>query len=99
MNPYGMGWHLDRALFDETVRNAVRDVCQNRDGGSAPSSVERARLVSVEKEENTWRVHCEQLDSRNIKCYNARWVVDATGRKASLARKVPGSTLFCGARI
>lgn len=99
MNPYDMGWHLDCALFDETIQNAVRDVCQSRDGGSTPSSVEREQLVSVEKEENTWRVHCEQLDSHNLKCYHARWVVDVTGRKALLAHKVSRSTLFCNAQI
>ena len=88
MNPYGSGWHLDRALFDESLRDAVRDACNKTSSDCVTSGMIRGRFISVEKQDGIWFVHTEHLDSRTTNCYRSKWVVDATGRKAVLARKV-----------
>lgn len=88
MTVYGSGWHLDRALFDESLREAVRDGCEKTNGDHVPSRMTKERLVSVEKRDNVWLVHTEHLDTGAMSLYHSKWVVDATGRKASLARKV-----------
>lgn len=88
MNPYGSGWHLDRALFDESLRDAVRDGCDKTNGNFVPSRLTRERFVSVEKQDGVWSVHTEHVDTGTANCYHSRWVIDATGRKASLSRKV-----------
>lgn len=88
MNPYGSGWHLDRALFNESLRDAVRDGCDKTNGNCVPSRMTRERLVSVEKRDGVWSVHTEHVDTGTTSCYQSRWVVDATGRKASLSRKL-----------
>ncbi|KXN82814.1 Putative FAD-dependent oxidoreductase LodB [Leucoagaricus sp. SymC.cos] len=88
MNPYGSGWHLDRALFDESLRDAVRDGCDKTSSNCTPSKLTRERLVSLEKRDDIWSVHTEHLDTGAANCHRSKWLVDATGRKAALSRKV-----------
>jgi flavin-dependent dehydrogenase len=88
MNPYGSGLHLDRALFDQSLRDAVRDACCETTSDRVPSKMIRERFTSVKREDGTWSVHTEDLDTRTLNCYRSKWMVDATGRKAVLARKV-----------
>ena len=85
MNPYGAGWHLDRAHFDETLRQtcgsmlrkgkfvAVRRVDTVDTGGSASPGWE----IDVKLAGSTW-----------VETFRTRWLIDATGRKASVAQKV-----------
>jgi len=47
----------------------------------------------VEKQDGTWFVHTECLDTRASNCYRSKWVVDATGRKAVLVRKLGAKLL------
>lgn len=89
MKPYGSGWHLDRAAFDESLREAIRDVCKKSNGSPVPSRIARERWISVEKQRDAiWSVHTEDVATGAANCYRAKWVVDATGRKASVAKKV-----------
>lgn len=88
MNPYGSGWHLDRTLFDESLRDAVRDGCHKTNDNCVPSRMTRERLVSVEKQDGMWLVHTERVDTGTPSCYHSKWLLDATGRKASLSRKL-----------
>lgn len=88
MKLYGSGWHLDRAVFDESLREAIRDVCKKTNDNPLPSRIIRERWIFVEKQDIMWSVHTEDLVTGTANCYRAKWVVDATGRKASVAKKV-----------
>lgn len=88
MKPYGSGWHLDRAVFDESLREAIRDACKKTNGNPVPSRITRERWISVEKQDAIWSVHTEDFVTGTANCYRAKWVVDGTGRKASVAKKV-----------
>ena len=93
MNLYGTGWHLDRAHFDETLRQACGAVLQ------------KGRFISVKDFSNGspvtplcasndqgitfgWEVEAEMATSGQVEKFRTRWIVDATGRKASVAQKV-----------
>jgi hypothetical protein len=93
MNPFGSDWHLDRAMFDESLRDAVRDVCKDKVTARIPSAVVKARFTSVEKQAGIWYSYAEHLDSRGMDCYRSKWLIDATGRKAMVACKVSTSGL------
>jgi len=93
MNVYGSGWHLDRALFDESLRDAVRDNCETTKDDPVPSRVTRERFVSLERRDDSWLVHTEHVDTGAMHSYYSKWVVDASGRKASLSRKLGAKTL------
>ena len=91
MNPFGMGWHLDRASFDESLRDAVRSVCSITKSEHFPGpsrNLERAKFLEVEKDEEGWIISAQELKSNEKRKYRSKWIVDATGRKACLARKV-----------
>lgn len=90
---YGSGWHLDRPLFDESLRQAVREGCDKSKHNSLPSRIVREQFVSIEKHDGIWCVHTKHLDTGSTNCYYSKWAVDATGRKASLARKLGATTL------
>ena len=77
-------------MFDESLRDAVREVCKDSDKTTTriPSAIVRARFASVEKQAGIWYSHAERLDSRGTDCYRSKWIVDATGRKALVAGKV-----------
>ena len=85
---YGSGWHLDRALFDESLRQAVKKGCDKSNDNGLPSRIVREQFVSIGKHDGIWSVHTKHLDTGTTNCYYSKWAVDATGRKASLARKV-----------
>jgi len=88
MNPFGMGWHLDRAAFDEMMRDAVREITESQPTDALRCTVEKGKFVSANKGEDGWRVHAETAGCDNIiKHYHSKWLVDATGRKASVAHK------------
>lgn len=89
MNPFGAGWHLDRASFDESLRDAVRTVCSRSNSiPGSPRKLEKARFLGVDKDAGSWIISAEGLESKDKRRYRSKWIVDATGRKASLARKV-----------
>ncbi|MEP1762064.1 NAD(P)/FAD-dependent oxidoreductase [Ascidiaceihabitans sp.] len=74
-DPDGPGWHLDRADFERTLR----DVAGNR-GASVLTS---QAVSSCERDAAGWGLGC--VSGARI---HARIVVDATGRKASIARMI-----------
>ncbi|KAJ6594996.1 hypothetical protein DFH09DRAFT_1135968 [Mycena vulgaris] len=72
MNPFGHGWHLDRARFDETLRVAAR---------SAGGKFSGARVTAIRREDDQWIV-----ESDGGSTVTGHWLVDASGRRASAAR-------------
>lgn len=73
MDPSGTGWHLDRARFDADLRTAARQAGTNFLSGL---------VDSIAATDFGWRVQCE---GHTIE---SRWIVDATGRVASIARQL-----------
>ncbi|KAL4062181.1 hypothetical protein V8B97DRAFT_1946866 [Scleroderma yunnanense] len=84
MNPYGMGWHLDRALFDELFRQCMCTAAQ----GSV--SFVKGMFMDIKgiDEDTSWLVTVNEG-----KVYRSRWVIDASGRKATVARKLGSKTV------
>lgn len=75
MNPFGHGWHLDRAKFDQSLRDAA-----SRAGVQMVQT--KASRAARGHDETHWVVECQNI---NVQC---RWLVDASGRKASIARSL-----------
>ncbi|RUP47377.1 hypothetical protein BC936DRAFT_145798 [Jimgerdemannia flammicorona] len=81
MNPYGEGWHLDRAKFDQFIcdwwgewtLNGVRELYEGITFQSAEKSNDGRWVVTVQKAGSKGG-HCD-------------WLVDASGRRACIARK------------
>lgn len=84
MNPYGVGWHLDRALFDELFRQCMCTVAQ----GSV--SLVKSTFVDIDRVDgnSAWLVSVNGGGRSDGQVYRSKWVVDASGRKATVARKV-----------
>jgi 2-polyprenyl-6-methoxyphenol hydroxylase-like FAD-dependent oxidoreductase len=77
-NPYGNGWHLDRARFDRTL------AARAEQGGAVV--VRRARVHSCSRTADArWRVTFD--DGRAVREAAATFLIDATGRSAWVARK------------
>jgi flavin-dependent dehydrogenase len=73
-DPSGVGWRLDRNLFEaELLCAAVRHGVVYRE----------TRVAAVEPHESGWNL---RFDDGGLE--SARWVVDATGRRGSLARRM-----------
>ncbi|KAJ7208294.1 hypothetical protein GGX14DRAFT_454316 [Mycena pura] len=75
MSPFGHGWHLDRARFDETLRTAARSAGPNL-------KFSEARVTAIRRETDLWILETEAGGS----AVQSRWLVDASGRRASAAR-------------
>lgn len=74
-DPNGPGWHLDRARFDEGLRQAACEAGAQLVSGSGPLGIERVRDTFV------------AVDSRG-ETYRAPILVDASGRSAAAARQL-----------
>jgi flavin-dependent dehydrogenase len=72
-DPQGAGWHLDRQQFDTCLRQAAIAV------GVIPLY---QRLRKIERTREGWRVLSHD------QCLTARWLVDASGRNAVVARRL-----------
>lgn len=83
MNPFGNGRHLNRSDFDEVLRTTVKN-CTSR------LAFEKGKFKDIYKAQGKlWNIEMDVKGER--KSVAAKWVVDATGRKASVATKVAGS--------
>jgi flavin-dependent dehydrogenase len=80
-NPYGNGWHLDRHRFDQLLRTEAT---------RAGAEVRRSCLVNrVEPSgELQWPWPVAVTDVRGVTTLACRFLVDATGRSASIARRL-----------
>jgi flavin-dependent dehydrogenase len=83
-DPYGTAWRLDRRRFDADLREAAR---------LAGATVRPARLREAARDGDGWRL---QFDDGSEE--RARWIVDASGRSARLARKL-GAKRLRGSRL
>ena len=84
LNPFGHGLHLDRADFDEVLRKTVVSCASE---SKSRFLFEKGRFKGIYRnEKGLWNVEVEDKGVR--KSFVAKWIVDATGRKASVATKV-----------
>jgi flavin-dependent dehydrogenase len=78
-SPYGDGWHLDRAAFDamlfEAARRAGAETCM-------------VPIVDCRRDGHGWIIWLE--GAAGAPTIAARWLIDATGRRAWLTRRVGG---------
>jgi flavin-dependent dehydrogenase len=78
-HPDGPGWRLDRARFDADLRAAaVR----------AGAMLRSARVTDVKQRGTAWSA---RLDDDGTE--TARWIIDATGRRAAIARRLGAKRL------
>lgn len=73
-HPLGCAWHVNRSVFDAALLLAAQD-----SGVQVYRNVRVRRCAAIG--DGSWRV--ELADGRTL---TARWVVDATGRPAAVAR-------------
>jgi flavin-dependent dehydrogenase len=78
-DPNGHGWHLDRARFDATLRATAEEAGAVLLASSAPIS--HTRTLS-----GAWRLSCGREKER--RSLEARWLLDCTGRRSWLARRL-----------
>jgi flavin-dependent dehydrogenase len=79
-NPFGLGWHLDRTSFDDILREAVSVTGKDR--------YVKGRFTSANKKDGAWAISVVDSNSGEEIGYRAKWLIDASGRKASVAHKV-----------
>jgi flavin-dependent dehydrogenase len=78
-NPYGDGWHLDRRQFDQSLVDLARDC-----GAAVHNGIRR--FTFVENTDGTWNVEA-QAESSAFQ-FRATFLVDATGRKRRISRRL-----------
>ncbi|KAF9002770.1 hypothetical protein BDQ17DRAFT_1542199 [Cyathus striatus] len=83
LNPFGHGLHLNRAVFDKLIKDMIIP-CEDHPGSDVMTI--QGKFIKVEKHPSgDWLVEVN-VDSE-IRILRATWLVDATGRKASIAMK------------
>lgn len=88
----GNGYHLDRKVFDAMLRETVAENMKMANSGvTGLSRIERSKFLSVNRNGvngQNWSVAVEDLSSGMQQIYLSKWIVDATGRRASVLRQV-----------
>ncbi|MDM0076027.1 tryptophan 7-halogenase [Variovorax sp. J2P1-59] len=73
-SPWCSGWHVDRTAFDLMLAEAARE--------TGVQWIEACRVRAVRHDGTAWCVHA----GGNV--WRSRWIVDATGRSARIARGI-----------
>jgi len=77
-NAYGNGWHVDRLRFDMTLARAAEN--------AGVDVLQATQLISIqERANNGWRIGLG-AKGKQLEC-EAKFLVDATGRASTIARK------------
>lgn len=76
-SPYGSGWHLDRRQFDRMLADTARQ--------RGVRVMTGAKVLAVQPHEQGWLIAGQQ--SGHPFSVPARFLVDATGRRSTIARK------------
>lgn len=77
-DPNGHGWHLDRARFDDRLRETARAA-----GAAVRTSTTLKRLARLP--DGSWNVTLIAPDGETL--ISSRWLIDASGRRSVVARK------------
>jgi flavin-dependent dehydrogenase len=73
--PYGHGWHLDRRKFERLLAGRAAEAGAQR--------VTQTAVVDLLRDGDGWRLQCD-----GGAWIEARFVIDATGRASSIARRM-----------
>jgi flavin-dependent dehydrogenase len=77
-NPYGCGWHVERASFDAMLAGAAAD--------AGAELIVSGRITALEDVNGQWLLQIATGGKKQtLRC---RQLVDATGRKATIARRL-----------
>jgi flavin-dependent dehydrogenase len=79
VDPDGAGARLDRHLFDRSLLNAAAE---------CGVAVQSDRFRNAVRKDDAWTIHLRT----NV--HTSRWLIDATGRSAAIARKQGAGRLF-----
>ena len=80
-NPYGHGWHLDRTRFDAMFQDQARIF--------GTEVLSEARFTHAEQEKGGWCITLRIGEAwRRSAKVHANWLIDATGRRAVVARRL-----------
>jgi flavin-dependent dehydrogenase len=79
-DPNGQGWHLDRPSFDAALVDAA---------GAAGTEVRRAFVRHVKGAPGCWRLWIDDRSSAGYEV-GCHWLIDASGRRVVLARRLGG---------
>jgi flavin-dependent dehydrogenase len=90
MHPLGSWWHLNRYSFDKQFQSEV---------DSAGVPIIRATYRSSEFDLTTGRWCLIIVGDPSIECIKSRFVVDASGRRASFARQQGAKSIACDALV
>jgi flavin-dependent dehydrogenase len=77
-NPYGCGWHVDRARFDSMLAHAA--------AGVGAELIMPARVTQCRRTDAGWEIEAAQGET--VLRVTGKLLVDATGRKALLATQL-----------
>ncbi|KAF8884288.1 hypothetical protein CPB84DRAFT_1713092 [Gymnopilus junonius] len=84
LNPFGHGLHLNRVEFEELLRDTVVKCAS---GSGSRLAFRKASFKSLQKNsQGLWAVEMEENGQRTT--ISAKWIVDGTGRKSSVANKI-----------
>jgi flavin-dependent dehydrogenase len=76
-NPYGHGWHIDRRRFDAMLARASEE--------AGARVLRSTRVTAAIPEPRGW--HLEFVEKGKRRCVTAKFLVDATGRASTFARR------------
>ncbi len=82
-NPMGHGWHLNRKNFNHMLQNTVQN--------SAVNYVNKTRFINSQPHKYGYKLRLKTANNNHS--VNTRWVIDATGIKASFAHKAGARSL------
>jgi flavin-dependent dehydrogenase len=85
LNPYGAGWHVDRARFDAMLAQAAED--------AGASVIRGGQLLSCVADSSGWG--CEISCRGHRQKLHAKLVVDATGRSSTFACRHGAHRMVC----
>jgi len=73
LDPHGAGWRLNRNRFDADLEAAALHAGAHR---------RTARVIGAARNDGTWKIELTEGTA------TAKWLIDATGRRASVARRL-----------
>ena len=85
-SPYGDGWHVDRTRFDSMLAEAAED--------AGVQAFRGAQLISIQKRSGSgWRIEIG-AGAKQVG-WHTQFIVDATGRASTIARKQGATRISC----
>jgi flavin-dependent dehydrogenase len=88
VDPYGLGWHIDRVRFDL--------MCRKRAVERGANLVAPARLLELSRDSYTHRWNVRLLVDGGEQTFRFRFLIDATGRRTILSCRLRATSIMGG---